>query len=623
MRVNSTFYDNLKDLFTKEIFLPQPAPKPLLGTLPFANNLQNQLPDPKRNVTVYALLYDYQKDQMVDCKRQDFEYADVFKTFIPDLELTPTLKENFNRYLLQTRSVARVEGPFEDAECTTTVTEVTMGTKYYFKATPAQSCSPTELLLINWRYRYDDGEVKAFNFGFEKNNEANNVMSCVFNKTPKNIKIYAFFRELNEKISVSFGVLGTAIEEVDEISKDQNDKENEKCKSTDFELIWGSKVDCEFRKKVIEMGNRLHFEPNDLMAVMAAETNRTFSASVIKLLPKVNDASKKEFRGLTKDELKDYDDNFDGAVGLIQFTNVAITELNRVYKIKLSKKSLALMKPIEQLDYVEKYIALWIKTNKIKNKLTLSDLYVLVFAPAKMGNVEDSTLYEKGTEAYEKNKSLDVNKNDKISKKELTARVQEIFEEGNQPENKNGKSIDKIANSKIVVFDKRLSPERKAVVGEKSILILQEVAKKTNNSTVIITSTIRTTKKQAEIMYQNEESGNSITYTKPGKDVQNIFKIGKKNGLSKDQIIDKMNEKIISLYNEGKKVSLHCVPDEIYKKVNVLDVSISMDNPLDFLAELILEKDVLKIIQPLSNKMNQGKISFDTKERAIHIEIKQ
>ena len=177
MRVNSTFYDNLKDLFTQEIFLPQPAPKPLVGTLPFANNLQNQLPDPKRNITVYALLYDYQKDQMVDCKRQDFEYADVFKTFVPDLELTSTLKENFNRYLLQTRSVARVEGPFEDAECTTTVTEVTMETKYYFKATPKQSCSPTELLLINWRYRYDDGEVKSFNFGFEKNSGANNVMS--------------------------------------------------------------------------------------------------------------------------------------------------------------------------------------------------------------------------------------------------------------------------------------------------------------------------------------------------------------------------------------------------------------------------------------------------------------
>ena len=49
------------------------------------------------------------------------------------------------------------------------------------------------------------------------------------------------------------------------------------CKEQLKDLIWGAKVSCEFRKKVIEIANRLGKDPDLLMAGMALETGRSFS----------------------------------------------------------------------------------------------------------------------------------------------------------------------------------------------------------------------------------------------------------------------------------------------------------------------------------------------------------
>lgn len=115
----------------------------------------------------------------------------------------------------------------------------------------------------------------------------------------------------------------------------------------------------------MEISIRQNFDPNHLMAVMAVETTRTFSSSKIELKEikgKQKDGKyKKEYRGLTKDEILNLSENFSGAVGLIQFTPVAIDELNNYYNYKLSKRKLALMNNIEQLNYVEKYIEHWKK----------------------------------------------------------------------------------------------------------------------------------------------------------------------------------------------------------------------------------------------------------------------
>jgi molecular chaperone GrpE (heat shock protein) len=216
---------------------------------------------------------------------------------------------------------------------------------------------------------------------------------------------------------------------------DRKEEKKEKCVCKEYNLIWGAKVSCEFRKKVVEISKKQNFDPNYLMAVMKVETSGTFSPSKIELRQtgeyKKNGNHKRSYRGLTRNEILKLDENFVGAVGLIQFTPAAINGLNNYYNLNLTKRKLALMTDIEQLDYVEKYIVMWKHSNKIKNKLTLADLYLLVFAPSKMnGSDDNTTLYKEGTNYYEANKSIDTDGKDGITKKELAKRAYDSHIEG-------------------------------------------------------------------------------------------------------------------------------------------------------------------------------------------------
>ncbi|WP_144283905.1 hypothetical protein [Chryseobacterium echinoideorum] len=193
-------------------------------------------------------------------------------------------------------------------------------------------------------------------------------------------------------------------------------------------------VTCEFRKKVVEISKRQNFDPNDLMSVMKVETSGTFSPSKIEIKPtkeKRKDGTfKRDYRGLTKDEIMQLPENFAGAVGLIQFTPVAISSLNTSYNFSLTKRKLALMSALDQLDYVEKYIELWKKTKNITSRISISDLYVLVFAPNYFGSSDDTTLYREGSDYYNANSSVDTDGKNGITKKEIAARAISAKTEG-------------------------------------------------------------------------------------------------------------------------------------------------------------------------------------------------
>lgn len=249
-------------------------------------------------------------------------------------------------------------------------------------------------------------------------------------------------------------------------AEDEKKKKATTCTCKDFDLVWGGhpNLTCDFKKKVVEISKRQNFDPNHLMAVMWVETYKTFSTSLVKLMPtgkfRANGKPKKDNRGLNEKEIKDLPENFSGAVGLIQFTPVAIDELNNYYNYSLTKRKLALMSQLEQLDYVEKYIEYWIDANKIKTKLTLADLYLLVFSPSKMNGSNDSTtLYKEGTTYYKANESIDTDKENGITKKELAHRAYESLKEGSQKENKSSeftcgvldeKKIDDIPTSGVL-----------------------------------------------------------------------------------------------------------------------------------------------------------------------------
>lgn len=122
------------------------------------------------------------------------------------------------------------------------------------------------------------------------------------------------------------------------------------CICQQYDLVWGNKIGCNERKKVIEVAKNLNIDPNWLMTVMALETIETFRPSI---------------------------DNGVGYVGLIQFGKDAAVTINTTQD-KLIKMSF-----IEQMFYVEKHLS----QNRFKNKFkTLTDLYLAVLYPTASGH---------------------------------------------------------------------------------------------------------------------------------------------------------------------------------------------------------------------------------------------
>jgi peptidoglycan hydrolase-like protein with peptidoglycan-binding domain len=174
------------------------------------------------------------------------------------------------------------------------------------------------------------------------------------------------------------------------------------------DLIFGDKLTPEEQQKVRDVAASLGADPNDLMAVMAAETGGTFDPA--------------ERAGKN------------GAVGLIQFTNTAITEMNKSLPRdqQLSKASLEQMSFTEQMDHVQSYMQSMMDRYNGPANPDRGDLYAAVFSPALVDNSDTSRIYGGNSTAYRANKSLDTNGDGWITRNELTARADEWYDIGVQ-----------------------------------------------------------------------------------------------------------------------------------------------------------------------------------------------
>lgn len=194
------------------------------------------------------------------------------------------------------------------------------------------------------------------------------------------------------------------------------------CKEKYKDLVWGEKVSCDFRKKVVQICGELWGESrkmemaSGLMAVMKVETDGSFKAHQImgKPLKNMNTITKDDFWLVTKDKKTGKEKKTSRAVGLIQFTQAALETIgefkggsgfDKLHEVKLN---LAKMGEVKQLDYVKKYF----EGSKEKIK-TPEDIYLHVFAPAGVGKGDDYQLYKKGTIEYAQNKSVDIENNGK------------------------------------------------------------------------------------------------------------------------------------------------------------------------------------------------------------------
>lgn len=219
------------------------------------------------------------------------------------------------------------------------------------------------------------------------------------------------------------------------------------CKEQYKDLVWGGKVNCEFRKKVVQICSELWGESrkmemaHGLMAVMNVETASSFKAHQImgKSLGDVNSITKDDFWLIKKDKKTGkVISRSSRAVGLIQFTQAALQAIgeftsgsgfDKLHEVKLR---FAKMGEVNQLDYVKKYFEP--SKNKIKSP---EDIYLHVFAPKGVGKADDYILYESGTEEYRQNESVDTkstgnNKNDgNIQRSEILERYHDSYKQGN------------------------------------------------------------------------------------------------------------------------------------------------------------------------------------------------
>ncbi len=395
---------------------------------------------------------------------------------------------------------------------------------------------------------------------------------------------------------------------------------NNDCVCKQYDLVYGRKVSCAFRKKVVLISKELGLPQekyegaNWLMTVMALETNKSFNPAI---------------------------QNGAGYTGLIQFG------ANAASRLGTTTSHLKKMKDIEQLTYVEKYFSLPEYKNKLK---TLTDVYLAVLWPNACGHGDDPNYIVLKDKYYRSNplffKEKDENLKDSHGKRiyktngvtyvwEIRKVLESIYIEGKKCKELQfqecfpGNSDSLSSNKKIVTFADNLSQERRNVVSSKTIHILEQAALKTSNNKVVITSTIRSSRQQAQAMYDNEESGRHLKYTSAGQAVINVYKEGKHKRLSKGNIVQNMDERIKKFMTQGIRVSRHAVSVETYAKNNIIDISYSagnLKNAKAFILELLKDNSVSKIIEPLYsvNSMgNPGKLQYDKAEPAIHVEIKQ
>ena len=177
--------------------------------------------------------------------------------------------------------------------------------------------------------------------------------------------------------------------------------------------------------------------------------------------------------------------------------------------------------------------------------------------------------------------------------------------------------------NKIVTFSSGLEEERRKLLSNESIDILERAAQQACIKSLNVTSTIRYPRNQATAMYDNMEKGKNMKYQQPGEDVKAVYQQCKKDKLSKEDTINKMIDKIEELSKENKRVSLHCVSVESYKKLNVVDISYPNPNTKEFINALDKEPNVKRIFHDMNDITNTTKVRYLKDETCVHIEISQ
>ena len=165
-----------------------------------------------------------------------------------------------------------------------------------------------------------------------------------------------------------------------------------------MQLAWGNKVSQTFCDRVLWIQQDLGLDASGLMACIAWESARTFSAKVM------NTTSH--------------------TIGLIQFMPSTASAMGT------STEALSMMTAEDQLHYVWQYFAP--NKGRLKN---LGDIYMAILWPGGIGKPDSTVLFGRNGPfpvQYAQNQGLDVNHDGNITRADAIVRVQQHLQMGMQ-----------------------------------------------------------------------------------------------------------------------------------------------------------------------------------------------
>jgi hypothetical protein len=149
-------------------------------------------------------------------------------------------------------------------------------------------------------------------------------------------------------------------------------------------------------------------------------------------------------------------------------------------------------------------------------------------------------------------------------------------------------------------------------VNPKTEELIKNIFSQEGIKSVKITSTLRTIKEQAKAMYENCVNNGVQTqynlYGSKGDKVIDVYVASKKAGLSAEAIKTNMENKIRDILPD--RVSNHCVTEEQYAKLNILDISNSTFNSATQRNRVISKLSKLGV-----------KCIYEPKNNCLHIEV--
>ncbi len=162
----------------------------------------------------------------------------------------------------------------------------------------------------------------------------------------------------------------------------------------------------------------------------------------------------------------------------------------------------------------------------------------------------------------------------------------------------------------------------KQIVSEYSKQVIRMALKEAGMSHAVITSTIRTPKEQARTMLRNAKINLTKQYQLYGSSGDKVLEVYEKNkSKPENEVVDLMVAKIEELAKQNRRVSKHCVTEDVYKKTNVIDIGYNSTKSVS------KNFDADKFTAALKKLKKDGYIATvidETKKsnKAWHIEVK-